>query len=197
MPRGRRQPLPVRIAGGLLLGIVLWVVGGPLYHPVITAISNSMIRTFERPSVTQLIWHNGEVVVNREDFPPNSPRPSILLPDVTFNVILLSVLFAVSPTPLSDKNVARYFLALLALVPIHVFALISEVESIYSFQLGMWSQVHYGAFARNFWTTAGHFYKIVGVHAVAVVLWLLLSPDPRWWQSETATRQPKAKSSRA
>lgn len=196
MPRGRPRPLLVRVAGGLILGAALWTVGGPLYHPVVTAVANTIIRTAERPAATQLIWHDGEVVVNREDFPRDSPRPSILLPDITFNVILLCVLFATSPTPLSDRNVTRLLEALCVLVPIHVFALIAEVESIYSFQLGAWSTVHYGAFARNFWTTAGHFYKIVGVHAVAVAVWLLLSPDAKWWEAG-AVRRAKTKSGRA
>lgn len=196
MPRGRPRPLLVRIAGGLLLGAAIWAIAGPLYHPAITAISNRIIRSAERPPVTQLIWHDGEVVVNREDFPRESPRPSILLPDITFNVILLCVLFAMSPTPLSDRNVLRFIEALCVLVPVHVFALIAEVESIYSFQLGAWSAMHYGSLARNFWTTAGHFYKILGVHAVAVVLWLLFTPDPKWWEAG-GERRAKVKSGRA
>ncbi|MBW3671999.1 MAG: hypothetical protein KY432_10065, partial [Acidobacteria bacterium] len=41
-------------------------------------------------------------------------------------------------------------------------------------QLGAWSEVHYGAFSRNLWGSLDHFYRIVGIYAIAFALWWLL-----------------------
>jgi hypothetical protein len=170
-----RRKLPAHLAGGLALGAALWFFAGPIYNPLVTSAANWTIQRFEETRVTQLIWSEGGAVVNRLDFPPSSPRPLLAVGDLTFNIILLTVLFALAARPLSDRNVGRYVAAALALFPIHVFALIASVESIYALRLGPWSVVHYGAWARNFWGTTSHFYEVVGVHAVPFVLWLLFS----------------------
>lgn len=42
------------------------------------------------------------------------------------------------------------FLASLALVVVHVAAVVASVHSIYALRLGSWSETNYGAVARNF-----------------------------------------------
>jgi hypothetical protein len=155
---------------------LIWAVGGPLYNRAVTSAAGAILRTVERPVVTDLLWRDGGAVVNRRDFPGDSPRPLIPVRDITFNIIFLSVLFAVTARPLSTANVGAYVVAACALFPIHVVALVASIQSIYALHLGPWSRVHYGAWSRNIWGTATHFYDLIGVHASAVALWLIFAP---------------------
>jgi hypothetical protein len=132
-----------------------------------------LLRSFESPAATRLKASGDEVIVDREDFPPASPRPGIPASDLDFNVALLGALFATAPKPLSDRGLARLATAAALLYASHVAALVSGVEVLYAFDLGDWSPAHYGTLARNFWGTASHFYRIAGIFAVPFVLW--------WW----------------
>ncbi len=67
-----------------------------------------------------------------------------------------------------------FALSLLVLFALHVAALVAAVESFYATQLGEWSTVHYGAFARNLWGTAAHFWRLAGCFAAPFLLWWAL-----------------------
>ena len=69
-----------------------------------------------------------------------------------------------------------FFLASIALAVGHLFGVISEVMSIYTLKLGMWSDVNYGAFARNFWGAASHAYKLVLTFGFALAAWWVFRP---------------------
>ncbi len=174
----RLRPLLLRTVIGLLIGFVIWAGLGPIYHRVIAAATGVALEWMEQPRVTDLHADGNDVVVNRLDFPRSSPRPAISLDALTYNIILLTGLFAMAPRPLSDRNVAQFIKASLVLAVIHVLALITQIESIYALHLGRWSEAHYGAFARNAWGASAHFYNLFGVHAAAFALWLLFSDIP-------------------
>jgi uncharacterized membrane protein YjdF len=123
--------------------------------------------------VTRLIADGTELTIDRDDFPRSSPRPALLLMDLTANIILLTTLFAVARKPLSDRNVPRFLLAALLLVLVHIAAVVVNVESIYALRLGPWSAVHYGPVARNLWGAGAHFYSIAGVFGAPFALWWL------------------------
>lgn len=171
----RRPPAWKQVLKGLAgfgLGLGLWLGVSEAYRPAVTAPAEAILNLFESPDITELIPSEGSgVLLNRTDFPPDSPRPVIALADLTFNVILLFALFAVSRETFSNANVGGFGLSLLILWASHVGALIVRVEKIYALQLGAWSQVHYGAFSRNLWGSLDHFYRVVGIYAVAFVLW--------------------------
>ncbi len=129
-------------------------------------------------SVTRLIADGTNLTVDRDDFPRGSPRPALLVMDLTANIILLTTLFSVTRKPLSDRNIPCFLLACLALVLVHVAAVVVNVQSIYSLRLGPWSARHYGPVARNFWGAAAHFYSVAGVFGAPFALWWLLRPSP-------------------
>ena len=165
-------------AAGFILGFVFWWSLSAPYAHVLAYASEPLIRLAERPPVTRLIAGGTELTIDRDDFPRASPRPGLMLMDITANVILLATLFSVTRKPLSDRNVPRLLLAMLALVVVHIIAIIINVQSIYALRLGPWSAVHYGPVARNFWGAAAHFYSVVGVFGAPFALWWLFRPSP-------------------
>ena len=165
-------------AAGFLAGAGLWLSAAGPYHAAIAAPAQFLIRAFESPAATRLGASGREVIVDRGDFPPSSPRPGIPAGDLDFNIALLAALFAASPRPLSDRAILRLLLALAVLAASHVVALIFSVESLYAMDLGEWSRVHYGAVSRNFWATGAHFYRIAGMFAIPFVLWWGLAEAP-------------------
>lgn len=171
-------PVLAKGAAGFLLGLLFWWALSPPYARLLAAISEWGIRVAERPPVTRLIADGTNLTIDRTDFPRSSPRPELLLTDLTANFILLTTLFAVNRRPLSDRNIRGLLLASLLLILVHVGAVVMNVQSIYALRLGPWSLRNYGAFSRNFWGAGAHFYSIVGVFGSAFALWWLFRPLP-------------------
>ncbi|MEO8034305.1 MAG: hypothetical protein ABI837_07710, partial [Acidobacteriota bacterium] len=107
---------------------------------------------------------------------PSSGRLGVESTDITFNFILLATLFAATNKALSDRNVLGFFGAALALVVVHVGAVVSFVKAYYALSFGAWSTTHYGFVARNFWSDAPYFYSVVGAYGFAIALWWLFRP---------------------
>ena len=161
---------------GFTLGVLFWWALSAPYARLLASVSEPLIRVTERPPVTRLIVDGTNLTIDRDDFPRSSPRPALLLMDLTANIILLTTLFSVARKPLSDRNVPRFVLASIALVLVHIAAVVVNVQSIYALRLGPWSAQHYGPVARNLWGAGAHFYTVVGVFGAPFVLWWLLRP---------------------
>ena len=169
----------LKALAGFAAGLAVYVLLTPLYDTFIAAGAEKVLHAFENPNVTQLRREpDGYVTVDRTDFDPRSKRPGIALRDLTFNFVLMTALFAVSKRPFSDRNIGGFVLASLILAATHVLGAVVEVMSIYALQLGMWSQMHYSTFERNFWGAANHFYRLVLMYAIAFALWWIFrGPD--------------------
>lgn len=191
----RRPILPLLVRGlaGFLLGLGLWSGFIGVYGTFIAAAAQPLLRAMEHPPVTRLVADEETIVVVREGFPPDSPRPQIRVDGLTFNVILLTVLFASNVPSLSNRNVGTFLIACLILALTHVLAFVAAVESIYALQFGAWSAAHYGPVARNFWSAAAHFYRIAGMFGIAFLLWWMLRPPAI---AAPAARLPKRKRAR-
>ncbi len=178
MPRIALRPeIFAKAAAGFLAGAALWFLFAGPYHAAVAAPAQLLIRSFESPGETRLKASDREVIVDREDFPPSSPRPGIPASDLDFNIALLGALFASTRKPLSDRGLGRLLLACALLYLSHVLALVFAVESLYALDLGEWSRAHYGSFGRNFWATGAHFYRIAGMFALPFALWWALAAD--------------------
>jgi len=169
-------PILVKGAAGFAAGVAIWWAFSAPYARVLAAVTEPLIRIAERSAVTRLIARGSEVTIDRADFPPSSPRPALELLSITVNVILLTTLFAVGRSPLRDRNIRAWLLACVALVVVHVAAIVLNVESIYALRLGPWSAAHYGAAARNFWGAGAHFYTLIGSFGAGFALWWLFRP---------------------
>ena len=172
-------PTLAKGAAGFLAGFVLWWALSQPYARFLASVSESLMRLAERPPVTRLAADGTELVIDRDDFPRASPRPALLLTDLTANIIVLTTLFAVARRPWSDRNIVGLLLAGLSLTAIHVAAVIVNVESIYALRLGAWSERNYGPVSRNLWGAGAHFYSVVGVFGAAFALWWLFRPTQR------------------
>lgn len=161
----------LRFAAGFAAGLAFWLAFSAPYEKTVAAAAERLMRLFERPAVTSLAASGGEILVDRSDFPPASPRPGLPAADVHFNFVILAALFALTPRPLEPRNFGRFWLAAGALWVIHVLALAVQVEALYATRLGPWSAAHYGAVARNVWAGGFHFYQIAGRFAAPFALW--------------------------
>lgn len=164
---------------GFVAGVVLWAFLTPVYDRVIAASAEKLLRAFEKPAVTRLRPQaDNHTTVDREDFDRRSKqRPAIPIRDLTFNVALLTALFAASRRTFSDRNMGGFVLAAVCLALTHVLGTVAEVMSIYVAKLGMWSTVHYSPLERNVWGVLNHFYRLVLMYAIAFALWWIFR-DP-------------------
>ncbi len=170
------RPLLKGVAG-FLLGFAIW--GGLTlpYNRLLAATAERAIQVFESPNRTDLRTKGREILIYRADVPGGSSRPGIPVYDLTFNVILLTVLFAVDRRPLANRNVAAYGVALLILFPTHVLALVAWTQDLYATRFGAISD-RYSPFERSLWANAIYFYRLLGQFAIPLVLRWLLAPDP-------------------
>ncbi len=179
--RHRRQWLvALKALAGFLAGMALWWgLGGP-YDEMLAGMAEPVVRALERSRATRLHAWNGNIIIERPELRPGSPKPALAAGRLTANIILLTALFATNRRPLSVRNLAAFAFAALILIGIHVLAVVVNVQSIYAWDLGTWSAAHYGRVARTFWEGATHFYTVAGAFGSAFLLWWLsgnLSPN--------------------
>lgn len=165
--------LAVKGLAGFAAGLAMWVFLSPLYERGLDATAEKLMRAFERPPVTELTRaEDGYTTVDRTDFDRRSTkRPAMPVKDLTFNIALMTALFAASRRTFSDRNMGGFVIASVLLFVTHVLGVVTEVMSIYVAKLGMWSTVHYSDLSRNFWGVANHFYRLVLMYAIAFALW--------------------------
>ena len=186
--------LALKAFAGFLAGLALWVLLTPSYDRVIAASAEKVIRVFEKPPVTRLTRKDdGYTTVDRTDFDRRSTRrPAMPIKDLTFNIILLTALFAASKRVFSDRNIGGFLIAAVILALTHILGTIAEVMSIYVAKLGMWSTVNYTEFERNFWGVANHSYRLVLMYAFAFALWWAFR-DKSENVEKAAARRPRQK----
>ncbi len=191
LPRRFDSRLALRMAGGFAAGLAVWLLFAAPYERAVAASAGATIRLIERPAVTTLSAADGEIRVDRSDFPPASPRPGLPAADLHFNFVLLCTLFAMAPNALAPRRFGRFWIAAALLFAIHVIALVFQVEALYATRLGPWSEAHYGTFARNFWAAGFHFYQVAGRFAAPFALWLALGAQTEEGNPKSETRNPK------
>ncbi|HYM59689.1 MAG TPA: exosortase H-associated membrane protein [Thermoanaerobaculia bacterium] len=175
---------------GFAVGLAAWTMLSTTYDSMLASVTEATIRLFERPQVTRLNPDGEYISIDRQDFDPRSKHPEIPASDLTFNLILLTALFAAEKRTFSDRNMIRFALALLVLSLTHVFGVVTEVMSIYVARLGPWSEANYGPIARNFWGVANHFYRLVLMYAIAFGLWWGFRPKG---DAESEKTKPRKK----
>jgi hypothetical protein len=184
----------LKALAGFLVGLAAWVLLTPTYDRFVAAGAEKVMRAFENPKVTRLRMAEDKfVTVDRSDFDPRSKRPAIPIRDLTFNIALLTALFAVSKRPFSDRNIGGFLIALVLLAVTHILGAVGEVMAIYVSKLGMWSTVHYSDLDRNLWGVLNHFYRLVLMYAIAFALWWIFRGPDTTPAKEAALRKKKKK----
>ena len=177
LPPVRRRTI-AKIVVGFAAGLAVWFGFRQAYERPLAAAAQAVVHAFERPPVTTLAAKGGEILVNRSDFPPESPRPGLPADDIDFNFVLLTALFALQPRFFEGRVLLRLLAALFLLFLVHVAALLFQVQSVYAMSLGEWSLAHYGRLARNVWAGGFHFYLVAGRFAAPFAIWWLLAARP-------------------
>lgn len=178
--------LVLKGAVGFLIGLAIWAGLSVPYTRLLASLSQTVVRLDERPPVTSITPDGTLMVVDRRDLPPPpAGRLGVQSTDITFNLILLMTLFAASSRALSDRNVFGFAVAAVALVFVHVAAVVSFVKAYYALSFGSWSASHYGFVASHIWGAAPYFYSVVGVYGFAIALWWLFRPS-----STSASKEP-------
>jgi len=148
---------------------VLWVALTPGYNAFLARAAQMTLRTFESPDITMLRLKGREVLVFAQDAGRRANRPGIPLYDLTFNVVLLTTLFATNRRWFETRNVVAFLLSLLLLMSSHLFALIAYIQDVYA--SGLAGPRQFSALARSFWKYAIYFYRLLGQFALPLVLW--------------------------
>ena len=177
LPPVRRRTL-WRLTAGFVAGVALWFGFKEAYERPLAATAQAVLHVFERPDVTSLTAKGGEVIVERSDFPRDSPRPGLPADDIHFNFALLTALFALQPAVFEGRSLLRLIAAAALLMLVHVTALVFQVQSVYAMNMGDWSAIHYGRVARNIFAGGFHFYLIAGRFAAPFAIWWLLAEKP-------------------
>lgn len=167
--------LAIKGTVGFLIGLAVWYGLSFPYARLLGSVSEFVIRAAERPAITSITPMGSLLAVDRSDvrYTGSERRLAVETTDITFNVILMMTLFALSARPLSDRNVFGFVGAATALFLVHAAAVVSFVEADYALNFGVWSAAHYGVVARHFWTVAPYFYSVIGVHGSAFAIWWL------------------------
>lgn len=167
-------------AAAFVIALVVWWGLSVPYTRLLASITEVVLRLSERPAVTFIRPEGTLMIVDRSDFAasPSTGRFAVESTDITGNFILLMTLFAATTGAASDRNVFGLAAAALALVAVHVAAVIAFVKADYATAFGAWSAQHYGMVSRSFWVAAPYFYSVVGVYGSAFALWWLFRPSP-------------------
>lgn len=189
-------PLVLKGAIGFVIGLVIWGGLSVPYTRLLASLSQVVVRLAERPPVTTITPNGTLMMVDRSDFPssPSAMRFGVESTDITFNLILLTALFAASGRVFSDRNVFGFAGAAVALVIVHVAAVVSFVQAYYAESFGPWSASHYGFVALHFWRAAPYFYSVVGAYGFAIAIWWLFRPSSHFTPKHPirARRTPRA-----
>lgn len=178
----------LRGLAGFAVGLAIWAGFSAPYERLLARTAELVLRAGESPAVTRLDAKNGEIVVERTDFPPAAPRPGLPAADIHFDFVVLATLFAATRPFRAERAIA----AVAILFAVHVAALVCQVESLYATRLGAWSEAHYGVFARNFWASAFHVWQIAGRFAAPFAIWWPLVN----WERERFEKQGAKRSRR-
>jgi len=170
---------------GFLIGLAVWGGLSVPYTRLLASLSETVVHLGEHPAITRITPRGTLMIIERRDVPrsPSAMQFGVESTDITYNVILLMALFAASRGALTDRNVFRFAAAAVALVIVHVAAVVSFVEAYYVEAVG---DAHSLSIAQHFWERAPYFYSVVGVYGFAIALWWLFRPS-----FSEASRQPQ------
>jgi len=191
-PAAKKLLVRVPIAGATAL--LLWFAGGnEIYNRTLTAVTEKVLRAFERPPVTFLTWDGGTVQIRRTDFSSRSQLPVFDPAAVAGNAVLLLALYLSTPGAGTRKGLVTGLFAFLALFSSHVLHFALAIETIYATQLGAWSVYAYERWQREIVATGRYFFDIALKYALPFVFWALFILIPQLRRIEDDVEAARAR----
>ncbi|MEO6324237.1 MAG: hypothetical protein ABIT01_20070 [Thermoanaerobaculia bacterium] len=189
-PAVRRLLLRLPLAAAA--ATALWLLGGAeLYQSIVTSVTETSIRLFERPRVTFLTYDKGFVTIHRTDFSSEDDSPVVNPSSLTGNVVILLALLW-GATGFGRKIGFWWQAAGLAFLFVtHVTHLALTIETLYATQLGEWSLVHYPRWQRELLGTSRYLFDILLIYALPFLIWGALSGFPVKAPAATEEASPK------
>jgi hypothetical protein len=166
-----------RLARNALLWIVpvavVWLLLTPLYNRFLAGAAQTLLHLGESTDASRLYVRDTHVVrIVRNDIGGGqNTLNETRLTDFHFDWILLGVLFLATPGVAPQRRAQALAWSAGALLVFHLLLVIFYVESLYANGLGVWSQRHYGALARNFWGLGKHLLDLPFKFALPFALW--------------------------
>ena len=166
-------PRVLRFVAALAVAAIAWYNLTPLYDGLLAGVAAPLLKIDRRFRDAKLTAHDRIITVASKEKRGGLPGADIPADELTYNIILLTALFASNRRPLRDRNVAAFLKSVALVVALHVVGVLLSIESTYSVRMGAWSAEHYGTAARYVWSYAEIFYRLVGMFGVVFVCWWL------------------------
>ena len=159
-------PRVLRFVAALIVAAFAWYQLTPLYDRALAAVASPLLKIDRRFAGAQVAGVERIIRVSRA-----VPSADIPAGELTYNIILLTALFASNRRPLRDKNVVAFLKSAGLVIVLHVAGVLLSIESTYAARMGEWSAAHYGTFARYVWVYAEIFYRLVGMFGAVFLCW--------------------------
>ncbi len=154
---------------GFLAGMALWWKATPFYNRMLCAVAEQLVHIDRRFAGALLVAL--ERIVRVTSATTDLPMAYIPADLLTYNIILLLILFASNERALGLANLRAWAISLAVLFATHVAGLLISVESTYALRMGTWSSTYYSDFGQDVWLVLELFYRIVGMFGVAFACW--------------------------
>ena len=164
-------PRVLRFIAALIAAAIVWYNLTPFYGRFLAAAAAPLIRIDRRFRDVRVFGAERIISVRAKETQSDLPPADIPADQLTYNVILLTALFASNRKPIGDRNVAGFLTSTAIVAVLHIVAVLLSVESTYAVRMNEWSAAHYGTVARTFWLYAEIFYRLVGMFGVVFVCW--------------------------
>ena len=178
-------PRVLRFIAALIVAAFAWYHLTPLYDLALAAVASPLLKIDRRFAGAQVAATGRIIRVSR-----GVPSADIPADELTYNIILLTALFASNRRPLRDRNVVAFLKSAALVVALHVVGVLLSIESTYSVRMAEWSAAHYGAFARTIWLYAEIFYRLVGMFGAVFLCWWI-SMEREGFGAKGGNRTPK------
>jgi hypothetical protein len=156
----------LRFIAGAAAGFLVWWYGTLFYDGALAAAAEQLLRFDQRLCNAHLIADERKI----EAIPHLCVGPKVTIPadQLTYNVILLTALFA-----MRWRSIASFLASLFVVAMTHVLSVVLSLESTYAGRMGTWSESHYSELEAHIWVAAEFWWRLVGMFAIVFACWWL------------------------
>jgi hypothetical protein len=177
----------LRFVLGAAAGFLFWWYATLFYDGALAFCAQRLLALDSRLCGPELIAAERIIEVH----PRLSTAPTATIPadQLTYNLILLGALFA-----MSRRGGLAFAVSLGIVIITHILSLAVSVESTYAMRLGTWSDQHYANAEAYAWLSVEFLWRLVGMFAIVFVCWWLA--EQRVTEPPPTARPPRSSGGR-